>query len=189
MLTFSALVVNKLGTQVLGGTNFLKENDISFRMASDTIVIKGNNVFKSTPPEILKMDLNVKANLVKADKSQVVLHGDYVECNLPPECPPNEAYFLDPRYDVGHFSSSPKMVIAKDSKIRIENESDYPAKLKKNTAIAQVRLAEPFPSTGFDHKLSAPEEQYSLHFREPLPSPFPVIEPGSTEVFSQIQFN
>ena len=45
-------------------------------MASDTIVIKGNNVFKSTPPEILKIDLNSKAKLVKVDRSQAVLQGD-----------------------------------------------------------------------------------------------------------------
>ena len=55
-LHFSALVVNKLGTDVLGGTNFLKENDIYSRMAKDTIVIKGNNVFQSTPVQILQMD-------------------------------------------------------------------------------------------------------------------------------------
>ena len=58
LLYFSALVVNKLGTDVLGGTNFLKDNDIYARMAKDTIVIKGNNVIPSTPVEIFKMDQN-----------------------------------------------------------------------------------------------------------------------------------
>ena len=49
VLHFSALVVNKLGTDVLGGTNFLKENDIYARMAKDTIVIKAT--ISSTQPQ------------------------------------------------------------------------------------------------------------------------------------------
>ena len=61
-LTFSALVVNKLGTPVLGGTNFLVENDVYCRMANDTVVIKGNNVFRSTSAEILSMDQHLPPN-------------------------------------------------------------------------------------------------------------------------------
>ena len=57
-LFFNALVVNKLGTDILGGTNFLKDNDIYSRMAKDTIVIKGSNTFQSTPATILEMDMN-----------------------------------------------------------------------------------------------------------------------------------
>ena len=55
-LQFSALVVNELGTDLLGGTNFHKENDIYSRMAKDTIVMKGTNCFQSTPVEIVKLD-------------------------------------------------------------------------------------------------------------------------------------
>ena len=73
-LYFSALVVNKLGTDVLGGTNFLKENDIYSRMAKDTIVIKGNNIFHSTPVQILQMDQSSsKPQLVTVKRSQTIL--------------------------------------------------------------------------------------------------------------------
>ena len=39
VLHFSGLVVNGLGTDILGGTNFHKENNIYSRMDKDTIVI------------------------------------------------------------------------------------------------------------------------------------------------------
>ena len=57
-LLFNALVVNELGTDLLGGTNFHKENDIYSRMAKDTIVIQGTHCFQSTPVEIMKLDEN-----------------------------------------------------------------------------------------------------------------------------------
>ena len=72
-LYFNALVVNKLGTDILGGTNFLKDNDIYSRMAKDTIVIKGSNVFQSTPATILEMEMNASAaQLVRVHKTQTI---------------------------------------------------------------------------------------------------------------------
>ena len=55
-LTFSGLVVNKLGTDILGGTNFHRENDIYCRIAKDTIVIDGTKMFQSTPVEVMRLD-------------------------------------------------------------------------------------------------------------------------------------
>ena len=52
-LHFSGLVVNQMGTDILGGTDFHRENRIYSCMAKDTIVIKGTNVFQSTPVEIM----------------------------------------------------------------------------------------------------------------------------------------
>ena len=69
-LYFNALVVNNLGTNVLGGTNFLKDNDIYSRMAKDMIVIQGSNVFQSTPATILEMEMNTSfAQLVRVQKT------------------------------------------------------------------------------------------------------------------------
>jgi len=55
-LTFSGLVVHKMLTSVLGGTNFLIENDVYCRMAKGTISIGSNCTVLSTPPNILKLD-------------------------------------------------------------------------------------------------------------------------------------
>ena len=186
-LTFDALVVNKLGTLVLGGTNFLIDNDIYCRMANNTIVIKGTNIFSSTSAEILKMDQHARPKLVKVDRTQVVVGGDSVECTLPPECPPNGTYFLEPRYDHGTFASSPQVVTACDSKIRIENTAAFPAKLKKHTLLAQVRYSELFPVIS---PTSSPFcEKYASYFHESLPPDLPSKAPDLREVVNQIQFN
>ena len=88
ILYFSALVVNKLGTDVLGGMNFLKDNDIYARMAKDTIVIHGTNVFRSTPVEIFKMDQNSsQVQLVRVNRTQTLLSGESLGVKLLPIFP------------------------------------------------------------------------------------------------------
>ena len=64
-LTFSALVVENLSTDFLGGTNFLVENDITIRMAKNTIKIRDNKTIISATPTVLKLDkLDTKHRLV-----------------------------------------------------------------------------------------------------------------------------
>ena len=97
-LYFNALVVNKLGTDILGGTNFLKDNDIYSRMAKDTIVIKGSNVFQSTPATILEMEMNASAaQLVRVHKTQTILSREHVKCELPPNFPSTGGFFAEPK--------------------------------------------------------------------------------------------
>ena len=187
VLSFDALVVNKLGTLVLGGTNFLIDNDIYCRMANNTIVIKGNNIYSSTSAEIVKMDQNACPILVIVDRTQVVLNGESVECSLPPECPPNGTFFLDPRHDHTTFLSSPQIVTACDSKIRIENTASCPAKLKKNTPLAQIRSSEVYPS--IPNTSNPLPDKYTSYFQEPLPQCSPSKAPELCEVVSQVKFN
>ena len=47
--SFSALVVKKMGFNIIGGTNFFKENDIYCRLSTNKIVIKGIHSYNSTP--------------------------------------------------------------------------------------------------------------------------------------------
>ena len=84
-LQFSGLVVNHLGTDVLGGTNFHTENDIYCRMSQGSIVVKGNNIFQMTPPEVMKMS-KPKSRLVKVKRTQTVMPGDSIQLQIPIEC-------------------------------------------------------------------------------------------------------
>ena len=119
-LHFSGLVVNKLGTDILGGTNFHKENDVYSRMAKDTIVIKGNNIFQSTPVEIMKLDRNTSlAKLVSVKKTQILLSGDRLELELPPSCSSEGIFFVEPRIGQGPIICEPQVVEAKDNKISV----------------------------------------------------------------------
>ena len=54
-LQFSGLVVNKLGTDILAGTNFHTENDVYCRMAQNVIVVQGSHTFQSTPVEVMNL--------------------------------------------------------------------------------------------------------------------------------------
>ena len=73
-----------MGTDILGGTNFHRENDIYSCMAKDTIVIKGTNVFQSTPVEIMNLDRDTtSAKLITIRRTQIVMPGDKIELKLP----------------------------------------------------------------------------------------------------------
>jgi hypothetical protein len=45
-----------MATQILAGTNFFTENDISFRISKDTIQIGDSTTVQATPPTVLAMD-------------------------------------------------------------------------------------------------------------------------------------
>ena len=69
-LNYSALVVRKMGFDIIGGTNFLKENDIYCRLTTNKIVIKGIHSFNSTPyiATLNKLNLAMKPEEVKGTK-------------------------------------------------------------------------------------------------------------------------
>ena len=144
-LHFSGLVVNKLGTEILGGTNFHKENDVYSRMAKDMIVIKGSNIFQSTPVEIMKLDEgNKSAKLVRVKQTKILMPGDSLQFELPPSCPESGIFFVEPKYGQGDPLCEPQIVKAINNKIEVEVKgikNDTPVKVMKNSAPIQVREA------------------------------------------------
>ena len=54
-LHFSALIVNKMGTNMIGGTNFIIENDLTLQMSKKSIKI-GNSTMIQLTPTILALD-------------------------------------------------------------------------------------------------------------------------------------
>ena len=144
-LHFSGLVVNKLGTEILGGTNFHKENDVYSRMAKDMIVIKGSNIFQSTPVEIMKLDEgNKSAKLVRVKQTKILMPGDSLQFELPPSCPESGIFFVEPKYGQGDLLCEPQIVKAINNKIEVEVKgikNDTPVKVMKNSAPIQVREA------------------------------------------------
>ena len=135
VLQFSGLVVNRLGTDILGGTNFQRENDVYSRMSKNIIVIQGNNVFQTTPVEIMQMDKERKPYLVKVKRSEIIVNGDTIEVDLPPTLADQEKYVVEPRHDQGVDICLPQIVQAKGHKLEIEikGKNRYePVKLKKN---------------------------------------------------------
>ena len=166
-LYFNALVVNKLGTDILGGTNFLKDNDIYSRMAKDTIVIKGSNVFQSTPATILEMEMNASAaQLVRVHKTQTILSGEHVKCELPPNFPSNGVFFAEPKQS--SLFHNPIVLQATDNYIYLPNDKLHPVNVKKNEQVAQVRLS--IVDENSDRQCLNPKQDYFSKFKEQLPS-------------------
>ena len=152
-LQFSGLVVNKLGTDILAGTNFHKENDVYSRMAKDMIVVKGTNIFQSTPVEIMKLDEGRKyAKLVKVKQTKTLMPGDLLQFDLPPTCPENGTFFIEPKYGQGGLICKPQIVEAVNNKLEVEVRGvidDVPVKVVKNSTPVQIREAkEDYDVTG-----------------------------------------
>ena len=143
VLHFSGLVVNKMGTAILGGTNFHKENDIYSRMAKDSIVIKGTNCFQSTPVEIMKLDENnTAAKLLTVKRTQTLIPGEKLEMELPSSFPPEGVFFVEPKIGQGEPCCYPQVVKAIDNKISVvikENTNNSPVKVIRNSTPVQVR--------------------------------------------------
>ena len=185
-LFFNALVVNKLGTDILGGTNFLKDNDIYSRMAKDTIVIKGSNTFQSTPATILEMDMNSSsAQLVRVQKTQTILSGEHIQCELPPHLPPVGIYFAEPKQ--GNLFSTPSVVQASNNFVYLPNDKPYPVNVKKNEQVAQIRLS--LLNEDADRQCVNPKKDYFSKFQENLPLTSVNEIKSVPAIISEINFN
>ena len=167
-LQFSGLVVNKLGTDILGGTNFHKENDVYSRMAKDMIVIKGTNIFQSTPVEIMKLDDgNKSAKLVKVSKTRILMPGDLLQLKLPTTCPESGIFFIEPKHGQGEPLCDPQVVEAIDNKIEIEVRgvnNETPIKVVKNSAPIQIREASEEEYDKQVSKFNMPEMNFQERF-------------------------
>ena len=143
VLNFSGLVVNKLGTDILGGTNFHKENDVYSRMSKDMIVIKGTNIFQSTPVEVMTMDKDTSVpRLISIRRTQFLIPGDKIELELPTTCSPGGFYVVEPKLGQGSILCHPQVVKAVNGKIVIDIYDDKtctPIKVTKNSKPIQVR--------------------------------------------------
>ena len=185
-LHFSALVVNKLGTDVLGGTNFLKENDIYARMAKDTIVIKGTNIFHSTPVEILQMDqTQTKSQLVQVSKTQTILSGDSIQCEIPLHFPSDGVFFVEPKQS--KLLSKPTIVTASNHLIHLVNDSPHPVKVKKNEQVAQLRLS--VIDNTETKPLATPEETFADKFHSPLLPATPFTPKSVKDILSEVNLS
>ena len=140
-LQFSGLVVNKLGTDILAGTNFHLENDVYSRMAKEMIVINGNRTFQSTPVEVMRMDYEKKPKLVKIKKTEIIMPGDTIDMELPPICPEEGTFLVEPRYDQGPVICKSQITRASNGKLEliVENETNEPIRVKKNSTPIQIR--------------------------------------------------
>ena len=67
-----------MATDILGGTNFLIENDISYRMSKGTISIGTSCTVLAASPTLLALDkLDTRLRLVKVTEHTELVPGEY----------------------------------------------------------------------------------------------------------------
>ena len=83
-LYFSGLIIANMAVDILGGTNFLIENDISPRMAKGTISIGNSCTVLAASPTLLALDkLDTRLRLIKVTEHVEIVPGEYATLSLP----------------------------------------------------------------------------------------------------------
>ena len=140
-LVFSALVVNRMGTPILAGTNFHVENDISSRMATNSIIIAGIHTFQSTAPAILNMDqFDTRQRLVHVPNKIDIVPGEMITFSVPSGFPSECEVAVEPNLAQVRAFFTPKIVQVRDSKFTIENEGPEVLQVKKNCQAVTIRM-------------------------------------------------
>ena len=146
---FSALVVKKMGFDIIGGTGFHKDNDIYSRLSKNKIIVKGVHSFNSTPYLATLNLTKVKSKEKEVEDSLILIKCIRSETILPNESQKipikrrniteDSIVEVEPRregpvnFPKHHFQK------IKSNHIKVTNESDETIKIKKNTPLCQIR--------------------------------------------------
>ena len=136
-----ALIVRKLDVDFLAGMPFMSENDIAVRPARKLIVIQGKDVVSYNEEKQAKPTARIIRS--SSSSSTIVLPGEFVELQTPSDIGPDEELLVEPRFDTLKKGMpqwlQPQAVKSVDNTIRLENVTEYPVKIPKNSHVCQVR--------------------------------------------------
>ena len=167
---FRAIVVEKLNTDIYGGTTFMVDNDISVRPKTGEIKIHNKFiVFQTnmlmTPPLVKAVDL--QSRTVKLPKKQVIFPdlnrdeqlsknykgGTLLKVSLPEEMRKTEFVFIEPRHE-NKFDDWPPPQLCKvdHGEIQVENQTSRTISIHKDVHILNVNetRCEPVSDVFFD---------------------------------------
>ncbi len=139
---FDGLVVKVLGDDILGGIPFMSENDIGVRPFKSQIIIGGSTVIKYNSKGVCDpMVRRTHSHTLKAPPCQsVLLPGESLVLQTPPEAIPNSVWALEPRCDNGQLDwFPPREVTDSNREINVTNETSEPVSIRKNTHVCQIR--------------------------------------------------
>jgi hypothetical protein len=137
-----------MAMQILGGTNFLTENDVSFRMSKDTIQIRDSTTIQATPLTVLAMDcLDTRQRLVTVVRKTSILWGDSLELTVPDTFPSECEILAEPNLQQAGQFFQPKYVEVKNRKFTVENEAADVLCFKKGCQPVKIGAITPDPPT------------------------------------------
>ena len=117
---FNAIVVRNLGPDALAGTPFQKENDVMTDFVNEQIIVKKKIRFPFTSQHI--MNDKPDTFLVRMQKSEVILPGEYINVKIPKDNPPSQEYAIESR-DCKMFET-PTVIESVGYNVRIPNTTD-----------------------------------------------------------------
>ena len=139
-LKFSALVVDNLATDFLGGTNFLIENDIAIMMSKNTIKIGESQTVPLTTATVLELDqLDNRHRLVSVTAKVQVHPGDSITFSLPDSS--DRDVVVEPNTCQAPDFFTSQLARIQDGKLTVTNTSNNIVSFKKHCQAVTVRSA------------------------------------------------
>ena len=152
LLTLDALVVEDLDVDVLAGTPFMITNDISVRPAKGQVLIQDNEILAYNP----ESNASSQAHAVRRTQSYVlrssapttvILPGEYLELDIPPNLYPERTLAIEPRTDapsnncskVSQLWPQNHIVEAVANRVRILNNTPKPRTVRRHEHLCQAR--------------------------------------------------
>ena len=155
-LTLDALVVEDLDVDVLAGTPFMITNDISVRPAKGQVLIQGSETLAynlepnagSCAPAVRRTQSYV---LRSSSHSTVVLPGEYLELDIPPNLDPDCSLAIEARTDapsnncskVSQLWPQPHIVDTVANRVRIVNNTSEPRSVRRHEHLCQAHCTTP----------------------------------------------
>ena len=143
-LQLSAVVCEKLDTDILAGMEFMRTNDIGIRPAYNEISIGGTDIVNYDP--IRKPGGKARRltyHTIKSNSHKIILPGEEITFPVPPEFTGTCA--IEPRYDTDHNTKlpehiwpSPQIVPIRESTICLSNPLKEAVIIKKLEHVCKV---------------------------------------------------
>ena len=133
---FKAVVVRNLGPDALAGTPFQKQNDVMTDFVNEVIIVNKKIRFPFTSQ--LVAEKSPDTFLVRIQKSEVVLPGEYLSVKIPRENSPSQSFVVENRQC--SLLRCPLVLDSAGYNMKIPNLTDDPIEVKKHAHIQVRRL-------------------------------------------------
>ena len=141
---FKALVLTELHTNVIGGNNFLKDNQIEQSIHNKTITVHGKYVVPETNRHV-QLPTQLNQMIIKTNLPKALLPQQSVMVKVPVN--DHEIVLVEPRIENSNkLFPQPQLCTVTNGEIEITNNTEEPAILKSKNHHIQLRITEKIPT-------------------------------------------
>ena len=132
-LHLTALVVPKLGSEVLAGMPFLMSNQIIINTPKSIITIHNKYDVNFTPLG------HGKNSIIRSPINRVLFPGDTIHLPIPDEFIECKEFSVEPRTEFKESWPEPSIIKNEQPTFSVSNTTDLPITVKRNQVLAQIR--------------------------------------------------